>query len=280
MLLFQYRIFYIKYSICSLLLVVYHIKQTTTKTRKNSIIWNIFALLFCNRIEVEMDINIYKELREKTETDEKPALTQVELASEFEKNGTAISQSVISKIETSKKRPPSKSVDVLEAYTKYFHVTCDYLLGLSDNKYADENYQMITRTTGLTHESIDVLKKLHNGNMTEDFFNTLNYLISKDFLLFSRFIDAIGMYFDEEYDTPMRFENSTFVPLNDGISDNPILKQDKKNILIGKYDNSLCNNSGGYHTKSIPISILKESYSMYCIQNILEELKRQKGSDN
>lgn len=162
----------------------------------------------------------------------------------------------------------------------YFSLLLEYLLGYTKNKYADENYQMITRTTGLTDESIDVLKNLYNGNMTEDLFNTLNYLISKDFLLFSRFIDAIGMYFDEGYDTPMHFENSTFVPLNDGISDTSILKSNEKNVLIGKYDNSLCNNSGGYHTKAIPISILKESYSVYCIQSILEELKRQKGSDN
>ena len=203
-------------------------------------------------------------------------------ATDFSKK-TGIQKSNLSSLE---KGDRDLSLFNIQAYKTYFlqehnlNISVEYLLGYTKNKYAEENYQMITRTTGLTDESIDVLKNLHNGNMTEDLFNTLNYLISKDFLLFSRFIDAIGMYFDEGYDTPMHFENSTFVPLNDGISDTSILKSNEKNVLIGKYDNSLCNNSGGYHTKAIPISILKESYSVYCIQSILEELKRQKGSDN
>lgn len=214
--------------------------------------------------------NKYKMLRESTETDGKKALTQEELAQVFESEGNPLKQSTISKLETCKKDPASTSVDVLKAYTHHFHVTSDYLLGLAENKYADENYQMITRTTGLTDESINTLKGIHNGNMTDILSDTLNYLISKDSMLFSRFIDAIGMYFDEEYDTPMRWDKKEngYVPIDDGLSNNPIVKVDEKSVLIGN----------GHATRSIPVSVLKESYSMYCIQIILEELKREKNN--
>lgn len=214
--------------------------------------------------------NKYKMLRESTETDKKKALTQEELAQVFESEGNPLRQSTISKLETCKKEPASTSVDVLKAYTHHFHVTSDYLLGLAENKYADENYQMITRITGLTDESINTLKKIHNGNMADVFDDTLNYLISKDFMLFSRFIDAIGIYFDEGYDTPMCWnkELGKFVPIDDGLSNNPIVKVAEKSVLIGN----------GHATRSIPVSVLKESYSMYCIQIILEELKREKDN--
>ena len=47
--------------------------------------------------------NIYRKLREETETNETPELTQTELADIFASEGNPISQSVISKLEKSKK---------------------------------------------------------------------------------------------------------------------------------------------------------------------------------
>lgn len=221
--------------------------------------------------------NVYKDLRDKTETDFSPALTQGQLANIFLKEGNPLSQSVISKLETNSKIPPSTSVDVLKAYSEHFHVTCDYLLGLSSNKYADENYQMITRITGLSDESIDTLKKIHTGNEIDDFFDTLNFLIGKDFRLFIRFIDAIELYFDESFDTSMTFEENRAVPINNGNSS--ILYKEENDILIGSYDQKLCNGNGGYRIRGIPISIIKKGYSMQAIQLILEELKRKKKGE-
>lgn len=219
--------------------------------------------------------NVYKQLRESTETDQSSSITQSELASIFSKEGNPLSQSVISKLESNTKKPPSTSIDVLKAYTQHFHVTSDYLLGLSENKYADENYQMITRTIGLSDESINTLKKIHSGNATDDFFDTLNFLISKDFGLFIRFIDAIELYFDESFDTSMTFEKNRAVPINVG-DNSSILYKEENEILIGSYDQKLCNGDGGYRIRGIPISIIKKGYSMQAIQLILEELKREK----
>lgn len=54
----------------------------------------------------------------------------------------------------------------IQAYKTFFRekynldISADYLLGYSKNKYANENYQMISRVTGLSDKSIDCLKYL------------------------------------------------------------------------------------------------------------------------
>lgn len=103
--------------------------------------------------------NIYKQLRESTETDDKPALTQEELSEIFKNEGNPLSQSVISKLENQQKEPPTTSFDVLKAYAIHFNVTTDYLLGIRPNATIDEDMIMIGKTTGLTDSSIEVLKK-------------------------------------------------------------------------------------------------------------------------
>ena len=215
--------------------------------------------------------NKYSEQRKKNLIGLRENIAHMTLT-EFSKQ-TGIQKSNLSALENGDR---DLSLFNIQVYKTFFSqrynldISTDYLLGYSNNKYADENYQMITRTTGLTDESINTLKEIHNGNMADILSDTLNYLISKDSMLFSRFIDAIGMYFDEEYDTPMCWDKKTrqFVPIDDGLSNNPIVKVDEKSVLIGN----------GHATRSIPVSVLKESYSMYCIQIILEALKSEKDN--
>lgn len=106
-----------------------------------------------------MKKNIYRTLRESTETDAKPALTQSELAAIFKEEGNVLSQSVISKLENQQKEPPTKSLDVIKAYATHFNVTADYLLGIRDNATVDENLAMIGQVTGLSDEAIQILKE-------------------------------------------------------------------------------------------------------------------------
>ena len=91
--------------------------------------------------------NIYRKLREETETNETPELTQTELADIFASEGNPISQSVISKLEKSKKNPPTTSANVIKAYAEHFNVTADYLLGIRKTSVVDENLAMIGKTT-------------------------------------------------------------------------------------------------------------------------------------
>lgn len=223
------------------------------------------------------DKNIYYQLRESTETDNSPALTQIELAKAFADDGNPLAQSIISKIETSKENPPSVSYNVLRAYSQHFNVTTDYLLGLRETSLVDENIAMINKVTGLSEKSIDTLKSLYTENMPE-LLETLNYIIGTDSYMFSCFVDAIGMYLDGEYDTPLRFDfnENGFVSIDDGTSNSPIVKTQEKSVTIGRFDASLRNGEGGYHARNIPISILKEAYSFQAVQDILKFWKENK----
>ena len=216
------------------------------------------------------DKNIYYQLRESTETDNSPALTQIELAKAFADDGNPLAQ-------TSKENPPSVSYNVLRAYSQHFNVTTDYLLGLRETSLVDENIAMINKVTGLSEKSIDTLKSLYTGNMPE-LLDTLNYIIGTDSYMFSRFVDAVGMYLDGEYDTPLRFDfnENGFVSIDDGTSNSPIVKTQEKSVTIGRFDASLRNGEGGYHARNIPISILKEAYSFQAVQDILKFWKENK----
>lgn len=220
-------------------------------------------------------MNKYKELRMQTETDQSAALTQLQLSQIFEAEGYPVTQSVISKLETSTDPVPTQSLSVLEAYSKHFNVTTDYLLGIRETKQIDENIAMISKVTGLDECSIISLKQLRAGNAMDDFFNTLNFTIGNDTSLFISLIEAIRLYLDGNFDTPMHFENNTFVPMDDGFSTSPITASNERCVLIGSYDDKLCKGNGGYRTMSIPISILKEAYAIQSIQKILNELKNK-----
>lgn len=129
--------------------------------------------------------NIYLKLRNNTETDDAKELTQEQLSVIFGEEGNPLAQTVISKLENSKKTPPSTSLNVLKAYSNHFHVTCDYLLGLSNNKYADENYQMISRTTGLNDIAINTLKDIKDNTELLYVIDALNFLLSEQELFIS-----------------------------------------------------------------------------------------------
>lgn len=144
--------------------------------------------------------NVFKKLRENTETDQHPALKQIELSAEFGKMGFQISQSIISKVETSPKKPPTKSPQILEAYAKYFNVTTDYLLGTRENSFVDPNIAMIGSVTGLSDESIKVLSAWNENRKKPDLhlwqsneLSTLN-LILEDIYRKSHSCKAIENY--------------------------------------------------------------------------------------
>lgn len=122
--------------------------------------------------------NIYKQLRENTETINTSALTQAQLSNVFKKEGNPVAQSVISKLETSKKTPPTTSFEVIKAYSTHFKVTSDYLLGLREVKQTDENIAMINKATGLSEQAIETLKMLKVNNDITNALSTLNLLMS------------------------------------------------------------------------------------------------------
>lgn len=105
---------------------------------------------------------------------------------------TGIQKSNLSALENGDRDLSLFNIQVYKAFfsEKYnLDISTDYLLGYSKNKYADENYQMITRTTGLTDESIDCLKTL---KFDDDKLKLLNLLIG-NYELFSELLQNLDV---------------------------------------------------------------------------------------
>ena len=108
--------------------------------------------------------------------------------------------------------PESDILDVVFAYVsrKYdFDISTDYLLGYSNNKYADENYQMITRITGLTDESIDCLKTL---KFDDDKLKLLNLLIG-NYELFSELLQNLDVVFFQKKTMELNIYDPSFASI-------------------------------------------------------------------
>lgn len=211
--------------------------------------------------------NIYKQLREQTETDTTPALTQGELAAIFENEGNPLSQSVISKLENQQKEPPTTSPDVIKAYATHFNVTADYLLGIRDTKSIDENIAMISKVTGLSEQAIETLKQLHKAHGFNKNMGILNFIMS-DTQAFALFLNNLNLFIDNEYDIPIHMEiegtNRKFVENIDVISNSILATGEERSIEIGKCTGEY-QGQPLYDFISVPVSIL-EDYAMQRMQ--------------
>lgn len=217
--------------------------------------------------------NVYKRLRESTETNDKPALTQLELEAIFKEEGNPVNQTTISKIENSKREPPSSSPDVIKAYAEHFKVTADYLLGIRDNAVVDEDIAMIGRITGLSDNAISTLKKV-KGNWNSRELETLNYIM-KNSVLFLDFLKWLSVYIDNQYTIPvMHTDDKGYIECGYTVNG-------EKGIAFGK---EVKDNKGndGYETLGVGVDIL-ESHAMLRMQKIMNSwkkiCKKQKGSD-
>lgn len=217
-------------------------------------------------------VNIYKQLRESTETDLTPALTQGELAAIFESEGNPLSQSVISKLENSKKEPPSTSIEVLKAYAKHFNVTADYLLGIRDTKTVDENIVMICNVTGLSEQAVESLKKIKECADEEITIKAdldmLNFLMS-DFIQFDVFISHIRQFIDSSYNIPMHYDSKVDDFVESELPDSLI-----KGAYFSIGRKIMLNNEPHIQRLDIGIKVI-ESYALQCIQKSLYTWKEK-----
>lgn len=71
------------------------------------------------------------------------------------------------------------NIDMLVKISKYFNVSTDYLLGLTDNKTADTDLQSVCKYTGLNDEAVSTLnKKFANHDTNTEITEIANYFIS------------------------------------------------------------------------------------------------------
>ena len=76
------------------------------------------------------------------------------------------------------------SIENLAKLSRYFSVTSDYLLGLSEAKTADKDVQIACKTTGLSADAIESLRFDHSQSKRRDIFAFEDFLIKESYVTF------------------------------------------------------------------------------------------------
>lgn len=76
------------------------------------------------------------------------------------------------------------SIENLAKLSRYFSVTSDYLLGLSEAKTADKDVQIACKTTGLSADAIESLRFDHSQSKRCDIFAFEDFLIKESYVSF------------------------------------------------------------------------------------------------
>lgn len=101
-------------------------------------------------------------------------LTQSELGKEL-----GISRGAISYYEAGDRMP---DINVLYDVAKYFNVSSDYLIGLSDNSTTDITIKEISNRIGLSDKAIENMEKLNKSTMRDNkhsYLRGIDYIFSK-----------------------------------------------------------------------------------------------------
>lgn len=157
------------------------------------------------------------------------------------------------------------SSSFLADYCNYFKCSADYFFGYID--YPTHEYTNISKKTGLNIAAIDTLKKLHNPNGL-GLINILNYIMN-DYFSFSVFLHNLSLYFHNDYDTPVHFDNKKGIFVKTPTMNSPILKHDEPYIYIGKETKNSTTANPFYETIGVPVSILK-SHALHSIEKIID----------
>ena len=140
---------------------------------------------------MEVSMNIFERLRKERHKDKnypEKSWSVADLVEAFKKvdPNSKIDRNKINRIENGSQSPDAKT---LIAYSKVFDVSVDYLLGLTNSRYLDENIAMISKTTGLSDTAINTLSSWHKyqikmkqASQEQIYFpiETLNILLSND----------------------------------------------------------------------------------------------------
>lgn len=137
---------------------------------------------------------ILRELRERTESQDKKALSQRELANEI-----GVAHSRISKLEAIDDVTEPSISDLL-AYRSYFNVSIDYLLGLENEPSTDIDAKAVSKVYGISVKALYNIKRTleeYDGSYPEfpegHLQETLNEILESDY--FELFLRNCSKYF-------------------------------------------------------------------------------------
>lgn len=170
--------------------------------------------------EKELDIihSRFRQLREKTETNYTPAISQRKLSKLIN-----VTYSRICKLESNDDTEPS--LHELTAYSRYFNVSIDYLLGLSSESTLNVKTKEISKEIGISVDSIEAIKQLKNSEK-----KVLNDILENSFL--DTLLSCFGDYL--KYN-PMSAENPNKIIWTD------LERKVSLYLTTDKIDNLLCN---------------------------------------
>lgn len=179
-------------------------------------------------IDVRKIHQIFKGLRESTETDELKAISQRKLANE-----TGISYSRISYLEN-ENDDTMPSLNDLIAYRNFFGVSIDYLLGLEEEPSTNSQLRAISNEYGITSKALENIKESllikRFGKFDDDFKEALNMTLEskklKDLLLELSIFYKFYPYTD-------RYSELTFHDMNNVIDST--VEENRINEIYNEY---------------------------------------------
>lgn len=159
---------------------------------------------------------------------------------------------------------------------------CDLDYFFTDMKSSTHDLAFIEKETGLTQSSIQTLLSCKTSAVLgdEDFhvIDLLNFILS-DKSLFLYFLNYLGLYINNTYDTPCYNDPNTNVaiPIPDDHVRNKsfIAGKNERYISIGKKQKEQVCGNDAYQTIMLPISALTEPHALHMIENVIDEWKNK-----
>lgn len=163
-------------------------------------------------------------------------------------------------------------------YCRILNCEPDFLFGYID--FPKHTETDINKELGLSRTAIQTLESLKNREILadEDFHCTdlLNFILSNK-TSFCVFLDYLGLYINNTYDTPCYLDPNKhiYTPVPDDNIRNTDFVQSKNQhyIAVGKKQKEKVCGEDAYQTICLPVSLL-ESHALRIVEEVINEWKR------
>ena len=195
-------------------------------------------------------------------------LSQTKLIEKLEKYNVQIGRNTLSDIENGSY--PNIPLNFLTAFAKICECDVGYLLGEYDHRTIEN--KDICDATGLFESAVETLKTLKthtekyqdvSGRFTE--LDCLNFIMN-DSRQFMEFLDNVASYIDNDFTTPLHYEDKI-----------PVASQQPHGfpeITIGKQIGTFPDGSPMYAFRGMPLETI-ETYYLLEAQNAIRDWKKQ-----
>lgn len=169
-------------------------------------------------------------------------------------------------------------------YCKILDCEPDFLFGYID--FPKHTETDINKQLGLSRTAIQTLSSLSNrGILADEDFSSLDLLnfILSDRTLFCDFLDYLGLYVNNTYDTPCYFapDKHVYIPIpDDNIRNTPfVTSKNERYIAVGKKQSEKVCGEDAYQTICLPVSLL-ESHAIRIVEGVINEWKKKYSKIN